>query len=90
MRGKFQQDADELQSRKVLENLADELRTNYALPGPVTIAAKQCDDANAFYDPETHSITYCYELAADMYQKGVDNLFTEDGSSEEDTSAAAD
>ena len=88
--GKFQQYADELQSRKVLENLADELRTNYALPGPVTIAAKQCDDANAFYDPETHSITYCYELAADMYQKGVDNLFTEDGSSEEDTSAAAD
>jgi hypothetical protein len=88
--GKFQQYADELQSRKVLENLADELRTNYALPGPVTIAAKQCDDANAFYDPETHSITYCYELAADMYQKGVDNLFTEDGSSEEDTSAGAD
>lgn len=88
--GKFQQYADELQSRKVLENLADELRTNYALPGPVTIAARQCDDANAFYDPETHSITYCYELAADMYQKGVDNLFTEDGSSEEDTSAAAD
>jgi hypothetical protein len=81
--GKYQQYADELKSRKVLENLAAKLRTNYALPGPVSLTAKQCDDANAFYDPEAHSITYCYELAEDMYQKGVDNLFSEDSSSEE-------
>ena len=82
--GKYQKYADELKSRKILESLAEELRTNYALPGPVTLAAKQCDEANAFYDPETHSITYCYELAEDMYQKGVDNLFSEDSSSAEE------
>jgi hypothetical protein len=81
--GKYQQFADELKSRKILESLAEELRSNYALPGPVTLTAKQCDEANAFYDPETHSITYCYELAADMYQKGVDNLFSEDSASED-------
>jgi len=86
--GKYQQYADELKSRKILENLADELRTNYALPGPVTIAARQCDDANAYYDPEAHSITYCYELAADMYQKGVDNLFSEDSAPDEGTDAS--
>jgi hypothetical protein len=81
--GKYQKYADELKSRRILESLAEELRSNYALPGPVTLAAKQCGEANAFYDPETHSITYCYELAADMYQKGIDNLFAEDSSSDE-------
>lgn len=86
--GKYQKYADELQSRKILENLAEDLRTNYALPGPVTIVAKQCDEANAFYDPETHSITYCYELAEDMYQKGVENLFSDDSSSQEDSAEA--
>jgi len=88
--GKYQQYADELKSRKILESLAEELRSTYALPGPVTIAAKQCDDANAFYDPEEHSITYCYELAADMYQKGVDNLFSEDSASEDESGDGGD
>lgn len=88
--GEYQQFADELKSRKVLETIAEELRTNYALPGPVTFAAKQCDEANAFYDPETHAITYCYELAADMYQKGVDNLFSEDNASDDASGDASD
>jgi hypothetical protein len=81
--GKYKQYADELKSRKILENLAEELRTTYALPGPITMKATQCDEPNAFYDPEAHSITYCYELAADMYQKAVDNIF--DDSPDEDT-----
>jgi len=82
--GKYQEYADELKSRGILEALAEELRTNYDLPGPVSLKATQCDEPNAYYDPEDHSITYCYELAADMYQKAVDNIFddSEDSSTE--------
>jgi hypothetical protein len=76
--GDFQKFADELKSRKILENLADSLRNNFALPRPITMVAKVCDEANAFYEEESHSITYCYDLAADMYNLGAANLFTDD------------
>jgi hypothetical protein len=85
--GKYKAYADELKSRKIMENLGEMLRTNYALPGPITMKAEQCDEANAFYDEETHSITYCYELAADMYDKAVANIFSEDDGSSEESSA---
>jgi hypothetical protein len=76
--GDFQKFADELKSRKILENLAENLSSTYALPGPVTFTAKVCDEPNAFYQEDTHSITYCYDLAADMYELGAANLFTDD------------
>ena len=82
--GKYKPYADELKSRKILESLAEELRTNYALPGPLTMTATQCGEANAFYSPDDHSITYCYELAADMYQKAVDNIFDDSDDSSSD------
>lgn len=83
--GKYKQYADELKSRKILESLADELRTNYDLPGPVTMKATQCGEANAYYSQDDHSITYCYELAADMYQKAVDNIFDDSAASDQAT-----
>lgn len=76
--GDFQEFADELKSRRILENLAESLRTNFALPRPLTFTAKVCDEANAFYEEDTHSITYCYDLAKDMYDLGAANLFTDD------------
>jgi Putative metallopeptidase len=87
--GKYEQYADELKSRKILESLAEELRTNYALPGPVSIKGALCDEPNAFYDPETHSITYCYELAADMYQRAVDNIFSDETASDDESAGDA-
>jgi hypothetical protein len=83
--GKYKQYADELKSRKILEGLAEELRTTYALPGPITMKATQCGEANAYYSEDDHSITYCYELAADMYQKAVDNIFDDSTASDEAT-----
>ena len=78
--GKYQAYADELKSRKILENLSTMLSTGFDLPGPITIVAKQCDEANAFYAEDTHSITYCYELADDEYNLGTKFLFSDDAS----------
>jgi hypothetical protein len=37
-----------------------------SLPGTLTIRITECEESNAFYDPETKSITMCTELIADM------------------------
>jgi hypothetical protein len=58
---------ENLKDWAVIENLAEVLRTTFALPGPVSIRATQCGEANAYYDPSEHEIIYCYELAASMY-----------------------
>ena len=34
----------------------------FQLPTPVTVAAESCGEANAFYDPETRTITMCTEF----------------------------
>jgi hypothetical protein len=58
---------ENLKDWEVMENLAELLRTTFALPGPVSLRATQCGQANAYYDPSEHEIIYCYELAASMY-----------------------
>ena len=76
--GKNQKYADELQKRRILESIGETLSTTFALPRPITMVAKTCDEPNAFYEEETHSITFCYELADDVYQLGLKNLFAKD------------
>lgn len=90
--GKYQQFADELKKRKILENVAETLSTGFALPRPITMTARQCDEANAFYAEDDHSITYCYELAKDVYDTGAASLFSDDSASDEpgDDSSDAD
>lgn len=71
----------------VIENLAEVLRTTFALPGPVSIRATQCGEANAYYDPSEHEIIYCYELASSMYNLyfGVPTEADDEGLSEDGT-----
>ena len=65
--GDYEIIAENLKDWEVMENLAELLRTTFALPGPVSIRATQCGQPNAFYDPSAHEMIYCYELAASMY-----------------------
>lgn len=44
------------------------LNERYALPEWVDIAVDDCGEANAFYDPETRSITVCREYADELAQ----------------------
>lgn len=66
--GDYEVFAEELKSRQILEDLAAFLQTNFALPDGITMEAAQCGQPNAFYDWGEHKMTYCYELAAQMYQ----------------------
>jgi hypothetical protein len=46
----------------VFEKVADELRSNFKIPGRVLMTARVCDEPNAFYDTTTSEIIFCYEL----------------------------
>ncbi len=70
--GDYEAFAEELKSRRVMEQLAEFLRTNFTLPEGITMEAAQCGEPNAFYDWGEHKMTYCYELAAQMYQLDAD------------------
>ena len=72
--GQLKAAADAFKSSGVFDQVADELRSNYSLREPVQFNAKRCGEANAFYDPETVEIIFCYELMQDyleLYQSGM-------------------
>ena len=72
--GDYKGFAAALKTRQVLERAAALITESYVLPGPVTFSAKQCGEANAFYSPGDSEVTYCYELAADMFGLYVSDI----------------
>ncbi|HWS89717.1 MAG TPA: DUF4344 domain-containing metallopeptidase [Pyrinomonadaceae bacterium] len=53
---------------KSLRETADALNKAFSLPHDIYIGFDNCEEANAFYDPEKKTVTVCYELAADLYE----------------------
>ena len=65
--GDYEDFAQALKDRGILEHAAQLITESYALPGPVTFRAMQCGEANAYYDPSNSEVSYCYELAEDLF-----------------------
>jgi hypothetical protein len=57
--------AAKMKERKVLEGAA-EMLSALKLPRTLTLKAESCGEANAWFDTETHVITFCYELVRDF------------------------
>lgn len=53
---------------KSLHDTADALNKSFSLPHDIFIGFDNCEEANAFYDPEQKKVTVCYELAEDLYE----------------------
>ena len=51
---------------RFLEGVAEWLNGWIALPADVTIRFDSCGEPNAFYQPDTRSISLCYELVEDL------------------------
>ena len=57
---------DRMRDRKMLEKFAEVLGT-IKLPYTLTLAFAGCDgESNAWYDPEEHRVTFCYEMVTDF------------------------
>jgi hypothetical protein len=74
--GSLARAADAFRSSGIFDQVADELRQNYSLDVPIAFNARRCDDANAFYDPDTVEIIFCYELMQDYMDLYEDNRGT--------------
>lgn len=79
--GDYEEFAEELQSRQLLENTAELVMRSYVLPGPVVFRAMQCGEANAYYYPGESEVVYCYELAEymrDLYLTDILGAYSEE------------
>lgn len=71
-----------LQDNHVLEDLAADINESLKLPYDIPLHGSQCNQANAFWDPQAKTITICYE-DTDLGQK----VFAKAGDSNPDASA---
>ncbi|WP_419999883.1 DUF4344 domain-containing metallopeptidase [Streptomyces boninensis] len=55
-----------LRRNRVLEQVSSYAGERIALPHDIPPTGKSCGYANAFWDPETKTITYCYELVKQL------------------------
>jgi len=56
--------------------LADEVRdlnASYTLPRPITVSLSSCGEENAFYDPQTATITICTEYVEFLERQALAN-----------------
>lgn len=54
-----------------LDEVVHSLNTQFRLPRDIDVATAECGVSNAFFDPESHSITLCYELIVELQQQAV-------------------
>ncbi len=55
----------QLMDSGLMDDLAIYAQTSFAWPNPVRFVASECGEANAFYDPQTVTVTLCYEILDD-------------------------
>ena len=63
-----------LRSSGIFDHVAEEVRQGYRLSGRVKFTAQRCGEPNAFYDPETTEVIFCYELVQDFLEMYVKEL----------------
>jgi len=66
--------ADAFKASGVFDQVADDVRRSFNLSAPVRFSAKRFGEPNAFYDPDTVEIIFCYELMADYMDIYADNM----------------
>ncbi len=58
----------------IFDEVAEHVRGGYRINRTVRFTAKRCGEANAFYDPDTVEIIFCYELMQDYMELYTDDL----------------
>lgn len=67
--------AQAMREHKILEATGEILKA-VRLPRVLTLKTESCGEPNAWYDPETDVVTFCYELVREMVQRagGADRM----------------
>ncbi len=65
-----------LKESEVMEFIAEEMRTSFSFPNPITLTAAECGEENAYWDPEERTVTLCYELVEGARQLIVEDILS--------------
>lgn len=57
---------------KILDDFASGLNDFLALPQDIKLSVAECGQPNAFYHPDSRSITLCYELIDELVEQAVE------------------
>lgn len=76
------QEAREMEALGLLQDIADALNSVVTLPRDVGLRYAECDEANAYYDPEERHILMCIELMEDIASTVEGQFETEDEAAE--------
>ena len=68
-----------LQETQEFDSLAADINESIAIPRDIPVNFEECDEENAYYDPETVEISMCYELIQ-KYKE----IFADDAESDEE------
>ena len=77
--GNLKPAADAFRESGVFEQVAETLNANYALRSKVNFRAQRCGEPNAFYDPSSVEVIFCYELMDDFIAMISEDMPDEDG-----------
>lgn len=69
--------AESLRESQLLESLASEINSVLALPGDIGLEVGDCDEPNAYYDPDEHRILVCYQLI-ELFEQSFAKLIDDD------------
>ena len=53
---------------QAIEKLISDLNQRLILPFDISVVFEDCEEPDAYYDPETHEVTLCYQLIDDYYE----------------------
>ncbi len=72
--GRLSEAAEAFRESGIFEDVAEELRANYSIPGLINFRAKRCGESNAFYSPSASEVIFCYELMDSFMDMIAENL----------------
>jgi Putative metallopeptidase len=67
---------------RVLESVSGQLNEEISLPTDITLSFRECGMVNAFYEPDKHRVSLCYEYV-DFFER----LFMQSGGTPEDAAS---
>jgi len=69
---KFAEFNQRFKDQKIIDDITSSLNETLSLPTDVKVTFKDCGQVNAWYQPNTKTITFCYEFMEFFYDKSIE------------------
>lgn len=63
--------AEFVKASGIVDDIAEQVEGTFRLPNPISISVQACGEENAFWSPDDHRVTLCYEIVKGYYDRAV-------------------